>query len=399
MRGLGWAATGALLLKLALALWTTGSNDALTWEQNLVRLDSAGFGALYRDGVQYNSPAGKAYPAQAFIHPPGVLHLLRILGKLAQFSGWRLSFWLRAACALADAGVLAMLLWAGCASGRALWLLALSPISILISGFHGNTDPILVLLVVAAVLLVERERPLGAGLAFGLACSIKLIPLLYAPLIFFHWRRTRDRLGWMTAGAAAWTALSWPYLFEDPALILRTMLGYTGATGLWGFSLLPTLLGSASGQAWYAAAARWVALAGAAAAPLLLRRRLGLLSECGLITFAFLFLSPGFGLQYLAWTVPWTVRLDFSWMAGHHALFGGFLFVVYLSASRMTPGYADLLAPENLTFLILLGVPCWMELGLAARHWAGQAVHSRYLAVWRLSPGGDAAGGPPLGGS
>ena len=34
----------------------------------------------------------------------------------------------------------------------------------------------------------------------------------------------------------------------------------------------------------------------------------GLFEQCGLIAFLFLLLSPGFGFQYLTWTVPWTVH-------------------------------------------------------------------------------------------
>lgn len=368
MRVILWAAAGAFLLKILLALFTTGTNDALTWEHDLARLNSAGFAELYRGGVQYNSPDGKPYPAQAFIHPPAVLHLLRMLGKLQELSGLPLRFWLRTACAVADVMMLYLLLRR--APGRALLLLACSPVSILISGFHGNTDPILALFAVAAVLLVEREHPLLAGIAFGIACGIKLVPLLFAPAIFFHLPSLRHRAEWMAASAATWIALSLPYIVEEPALILRTILGYTGATGLWGFSLIPALLGSAGATgALYASAARWIALVAAAAAPLLQRRRRSLFCECGFITFAFLFLSPGFGLQYLAWTVPWTVRLEFRWMAAHHAAAGAFLLLVYVSASRSTPGYADLITRENLTLLILVGLICWIEIGVVAWRW------------------------------
>ncbi|HYL38418.1 MAG TPA: glycosyltransferase 87 family protein [Bryobacteraceae bacterium] len=370
MRRILWAAAGAFLLKVLLALFTAGTNDALTWEHNLARLDNAGFAELYRAGAQYNSPSGKAYPAQAFIHPPAVLHLLRALGKMQQLSGLPVRFWLRTTCALADAVMLGLLLRARRASNRAFVLLALSPASILISGFHGNTDPILVLFALAAVLLAERGRPLSAGIAFGIACGIKLIPLLFAPSIFFHLRSPRRRSAWIVASGATWFALSLPYIALEPALILKTMLSYTSATGVWGFSLLSTLLGSGSlFHSLYEPAARWIALLAAVAAPLLLRRRPSLFHECGLVTFAFLFLSPGFGLQYLCWTIPWTLRLDFRWMATYHAVAGAFLLLVYTSASRSTRGYADLLTRENLTLLILIGLICWIETGVLAWRW------------------------------
>src|SRR5690242_14834886 len=75
----------AFLLKLLLAGSTMGSNDARTWKYDLTTLHTAGFAELYRWGVQYDvdydSPSGRLSQRQAFIHPPAVLHALRILGN------------------------------------------------------------------------------------------------------------------------------------------------------------------------------------------------------------------------------------------------------------------------------------------------------------------------------
>jgi hypothetical protein len=152
----------AFLLKLLLAASTAGSNDARTWEYDLTALRTVGFTELYRSGVQFDSPTGRLSQRQAFIHPPAVLHRLRILGN---------GFWLRAICALADAGTL-VLLWSMFRSRVPLLIVALSPVSILISGFHGNTDPIMMFFLVAAVFFAERTNASFAGLAFGLACSV-----------------------------------------------------------------------------------------------------------------------------------------------------------------------------------------------------------------------------------
>ncbi len=170
----------AVLLKLLLALSTAGTNDVRTWEHDLTTLRTAGFVELYRSGVQYDSPAGRLDPRQVFIHPPAVLHGLLIVGSLQDRTGWPLRFWLRAACALADAGTL-VLLWRMFGKRAQILVLALSPVSILISGFHGNTDPIMMFFLVAAVFFAERGNAghavTSSGAAFGLACSVKLIPL------------------------------------------------------------------------------------------------------------------------------------------------------------------------------------------------------------------------------
>jgi len=344
----------ALLLKLLLAASTAGTNDARTWEHDLTTLRTVGFAELYRSGVQYESPDGRPSQRQAFIHPPAVLHALRIFGN---------RFWLRAACAIADAGTL-VLLWRMFPSRGELLIIALSPISILISGFHGNTDPIMMFFLVATVFFADRGNFARAGIAFGLACSVKLIPLIFAPAILLCLPGLRPRLKWLAASAVVWFALSLPYMAQEPLLILRSMLGYSGATGLWGFSLITSHADDS--------AIKWIALLAASSLPLMKRR---LFEQCGLIAFLFLFLSPGFGLQYLAWTVPWTVMLQRRAMLAYHAIAGGAALAIYAAASQNTSAgvYADLLNPAHFPVLILMGIICWIIIGAnMAILWAGR---------------------------
>jgi len=362
--GLISAGVVALLLKLVLAASTAGTNDARTWEHNLTALRTVGFAGLYRQGVQYDvqydSPSGRLSQRQVFIHPPAVLHGIAILGN---------RFWLRAACALADAGTLA-LLWSMFRGRAELLIIALSPAAILISGFHGNTDPIMMFFLVAAVFFAERGHATRAGCAFGLACSVKVIPLIFALAILLCLPGLRPRLKWLAAGLAIWIALSLPYLAQEPLLILRSMLGYGGATGLWGFSLVTSTT--------YDAARKWIALLAASCLPLMTKRRL--FEQCGLIAFLFLFLSPGFGLQYLAWTLPWTVvykgTLCRRAMFAYHAIAGAAALAIYAAASQNTSAgvYADLLNPAHFPVLILMGIVCWIAIGLSmAILWADRS--------------------------
>ncbi len=350
----------AFLLKIVLATCTAGTNDVRTWEHDLTTLRTAGFVELYRSGVQYDSPAGRLEQRQVFIHPPAVLHALRLLGS---------RFWLRALCALADAGTL-VLLWSMFGSRTQILVLALSPVSILISGFHGNTDPMMMFFLVAAVFFAERGHAgyavTSSGAAFGLACSVKLIPLIFAPAILLSLPELRLRFQWLAAAAAVWIGLSLPYLAQEPALILKSMLGYGSASGLWGLGLISTLLGAGS---IFTSTAKWIALFAAGCVPLVLKRRL--FEQCGLIAFLFLFLSPGFGLQYLAWTLPWSVLLHRRAMIVYHTVATAFALSVYAAASQNTAAgiYADLLNPAHFPVLVLMGIVCWVTIAAIASHW------------------------------
>src|SRR5438105_13800388 len=74
-----------------------------------------------------------------------------------------------------------------CIPTWALALFALSPVSLMVSGFHGNTDPVMVLLLVCAVWMCLRNRPVLAGLFFAFGCQIKFVRLLFLPAFFFSW--------------------------------------------------------------------------------------------------------------------------------------------------------------------------------------------------------------------
>jgi len=160
MRRFACAAIAASILKIFISLYTVGTNDSLTWDHDLAKLRAENFAQLYRDGVQYSSSSGWVYPRQEFVHPPAVVSGLRALGALQDATGLPLRFWLRLTCALADLGTL-VVVWmrfGAFRNGNLVTLMAVSPISILISGFHANTDPIMVFFLIASVFLVERRR-------------------------------------------------------------------------------------------------------------------------------------------------------------------------------------------------------------------------------------------------
>ncbi len=372
MRRFVCAALAASILKIFIALYTVGTNDSLTWDHDLAKLRTEGFSQLYRQGVQYPSPSGWVYPRQEFIHPPAMVNGLRGLGALQDATGLPLRFWLRLTCTLADLGTL-VVVWMKFGATRdasLVTLMALCPISILISGFHANTDPIMVFFLVAAVFLLERRRVAWAGIMFGIAASVKLVPILVIPAILLALPSLRDRLRWTSIAAVTWIALSMPYLAEDPILILRRIFGYGSATGLWGFYMLASLFkGTALSFLYdaYAPAAKWIALLAVAALPVatkVLRVRLCLFEQCGMIVFLFLFLSPGFGVQYLAWTVPWLVVLGLGPMAGYYVVAGACIFSLYAAASGGigVNAYADSFH-VSMAMRIFVRLVCWLAIG------------------------------------
>ena len=142
------AAALAFVVKISLAWNTYGSNDVIFWECDLAKIQHEGGLALYRDGAQiyWN---GAWFRTEPFNQPPFMIHLLRAWAAVAEASGLPMRFWLRLTSVLADIGSLA-LVWGILIASKlhvrplALGLVALSPVSIAVSGFHGNTDPVMV---------------------------------------------------------------------------------------------------------------------------------------------------------------------------------------------------------------------------------------------------------------
>jgi len=133
------AAAGALAVKIVVAYNTYGTNDAITFEADIAKVESSGAEQLYRDGVE--SQPGHWQP---FSHSPPLIHGLLLLKKLENRSGLPVRFWLRVCCALADLACLGLLWKIGVRSQIGLLLTALAPVSLMISGFHVNTDLLLV---------------------------------------------------------------------------------------------------------------------------------------------------------------------------------------------------------------------------------------------------------------
>ena len=65
----------------------------------------------------------------------------------------------------------------------ALVIFALSPLSIMVSGYHGNTDPVMVMLLLFSVYFCSRDQPVLSGLFFALSAQVKIVPLLFFPIL------------------------------------------------------------------------------------------------------------------------------------------------------------------------------------------------------------------------
>jgi len=391
------AAVLALALKTTIAFNTYGTNDVITWERDLAKVEAGGATALYREGILYASANGVAYASQAFIHPPFMLTALRAWAVLARVSGLPLQFWLRFTSSVAD--LISLLLVAKLLRRLARWntasfgllAMALCPVSVVISGFHGNTDPVMIAFVLLSIYCIVSGRSAwAAGAAMGMALNIKIVPVIFIPAVLLYLPAMRERLRYIASLAAVFLLGSLPYLLQDPLLIAKTMLGYSSKSGLWGFSLF-SVLSQDTRWFWlfrhYDAAGKVVVLAAILCLSAAMNSRENkppLFLQCGAVAFLCLFLAPGFAMQYLAWLVPWVLALGIGPTLFFYAIAGTFVVIVYNDWCGGFPWYlANVLTRPWEVRHAFLGLFCW------AAVLAILAIYLNRLFAAQASPAGN----------
>jgi len=362
-----------LFLKLAIAYNTVGTNDAINFYGFARALSDHSLQWTYEHSRYFNHPPLVAYYLRAIfniteqnwcqaigLHFP---FLLRLPGILADFllvllllriakteSGWRIPAW-------------------------ALAVFALSPVSLMVSGFHGNTDPVMVLFLVWAVLMCIREKPAWSGLLFALSCQIKIVPLLFLPAMVLFWvsqRKFRSFGGWF---ALTMTVLWWEPLSKFPLLFAKNVLCYGSYWGIWGLTYCLRLTGLASfskvsfhdldpTQTVVVSVLKIIIIG---TALLIAWRRRNLRGWEFVDTFAytwivFFLFAPGVCAQYLIWLAPFVLILSpalYSYLLVASSIF---LFAFYNSTAHGLPwsvalstdGRRELWAPWSLLPWIVL---------------------------------------------
>jgi len=365
------AAALSFAAKVAISVNTYGSTDALIWETNLQEFHHNGALALYRTGTILRK-AGVDYHSAIFNHPPFMFHMLSWWSWLSDVSGLPLRFWLRFTCTVAD--LVSVVLLAGILSQShvpfqpaVLFMLAASPVSVMISGFHGNTDPIMVAFLLLSLYLLETERPLWlAGAALGMAMNIKIVPAIFTPTIFLF-LRGRQRREFFGGAAGMFIIGSLPMIAQDPLLIGTHVFAYTPQTGMWGLSRFVFALGAGAQLQVYARVGKVALLSLLVVSSIWMnarKRKPPLPVQCGLLALIFLALTPGFGVQYLAWIVPWTSVLTFRQALAFQATSTSFLLSYYNRGSHGFPWYLanSLTTPVWYGSVIFLGLLCWLTI-------------------------------------
>jgi len=312
----------AFLPKLLIAMGTYGTQDIYTW---------TGFA----QAVSQRGPVGIYTVDHALNYPPLVGYYLEMVNEISAW-GVPLRVTIRTISSAAD--LLSGLLVFEILRRRASLLrstisgvaVAASPVLFLISGYHGQTDPLFVMLVLlGSFLIIDKRMALLGGVALGLALGIKLVPIVALPTVAVYLlRHRRDLLTRAATGFGVAFAVTWgPAILTEWDGLTRNLLGYAGINERpWGLVRFADGLGWSGASQFMIGPGRYVVLMMCAFIPAALAwrwQRLGM-ESVALSLVAFLVLSPAFSVQYLSWAVAAAYLLDI-WSATLYNVLAGFL--------------------------------------------------------------------------
>ena len=333
------AALLAMLAKLLLAAQTLGTNDVVFFRLYGMKIAEHGLVALYQSTPLFNhTPMTGLFSALLAGISGGDPRLFALLLRLPGI----------VADLVAVGALLRLRVRTGTPPGWALLLFALSPVSIMVTGFHGNMDPVLTaLLTLAAVACVEERLAVSAGW-LALACNVKVAPLLVTP-VFFAWWLQRGR-GWRFASiAGGLTLLGWAWpLIACPRAFLGNVLGYSGFWGFWGFTFWLYQSGLAAfhvvdfhhlpaAEAIVTQVLKFGIIAATLTIAWRTRRAETIFRPLAAVWLVFMVFAPGVVGQYLVWPAPFLLVAAPRAYALTTAACSAFLFIFYTALCKGLP--------------------------------------------------------------
>lgn len=256
-------------------------------------------------------------------------------------------------------------------------LVALGPSFWAISGYHGQIDSVAIAPAVAALVVWDQaplhRRAVAAGLLIGVGASVKTVPLFMLLALLPSVRSPREAATLVAAAGAVPLLAMAPFLVADFHAV-REALGYTGAPGLGGVTMLiqPELAravltarfeGVEIGpvvSALHDHTREIVLITVAGAGALLARFRPSPPQGAALVWLALYVTTPSFFFQYAVWGLPFVIMAGYLRQAAIlQALLAPATVIFYL-----LPWSNDLVAPIYVATMGLVWLGWLAALGI-----------------------------------
>lgn len=304
------AASAMLVLKLYLSSMSVGTNDMAQWKYFADFIK--GYGTF--EVCKINSIA------MVYNHPPLISWMLKLVNFAVLKTGFSFPYVFRLTPIFADYAsifIIWKLLGKYAVKSRTLLCIicSINPINFFISGFHGNTDSVFILLVLLAIYFVEDNSAFLAGLIYGLSICVKIVPVILAPLFIYYFKTKKDRIIFLLSALVAPLIVFIPYLIVDCHSLIRNIFLYGSLKGVWGLGYFILSIFNNENLSMYIRQIFYFIfefynsfsfpvffLLIIFLGKILIAKRKTNLTEGVFLAFClFLAITPGFGVQYLAW--------------------------------------------------------------------------------------------------
>jgi hypothetical protein len=311
------AVVGLIALGTAIRVWIAFTNRGDTFD-----IDSA-----YIVARAFVAHPLHVYSNLRYPYPGGFLPVIWLSWRIAHATGLVFYGVFKLPAILADAGIAALLAWGlgrlDASAGpreriQSVALVALGPLFILISGYHGQIDAVAILPALAAVIVWQLNtegRAWQAGVLIGVGASVKTFPLFMVLALLPTARSRREAAQMVALALAVPLAATLPYLIDDRHDTITAITGTKALPGVGGLSLLiqpslihsylsrpvrtdPLVIDLLRRQNLIVGIA--VVLAGAYA----YARRLDAITAAALIWLVVYVANPNWFYQYLIWGLP-----------------------------------------------------------------------------------------------
>ena len=376
----------ACIIRVALAFAVYGTYDVASYE--IVS------GILRRGGNVYAE-------THRYRYLPLWQWIIALIDHTAVLSRLPFSALIKLPSTLADLGIGWLLyvgiLRAGRGESDAAWsalLYLLSPVSILVTAYHGQFDSLFLFFALLAWYLLRRldlnHAAWWCGLTLAISILIKPVPVVLVPVFLSRFDAQRQQAVFLAICAFLPLLVSLPDLIAAPLPFVEHVVAYGSESGLWGYSALlggiAIVLHSPALDTlrhWLASAGQLVTLAAIGLAWWRTAHRLASEVAVVVVLLTFYVFTNGFALQYLAWILPFLILLRRPVLVWAYLLLASCWLVVAYGLPYLS------LAPTVSSFwtrglVRLCGLPVW---GVCLAGWLA------LIRRWRLFSLRNATGG------
>lgn len=252
-----------------------------------------------------------------FSGPPFALHVTAVSNKIAMITGLPCSGMWKMPTIIADIGIayLIFLIAHGTlkkSKKKSIemmnWYL-FNPIAIFVAGFHGQQESFWMFFILLSWYVIHRWNSyLFAALFAGIGFAYKLPAILLLPFLFLLEKGIVRKFLFTVIVSIVFVVSLFPEIITSQEALMRQSFEYSSQFGVWGFSRFLVIENLDT----YLKGAIAITLIGISGKALFQSKQLHKKNElffkyATYVIAAFYVFTPGFGVQYLLWILPYLI--------------------------------------------------------------------------------------------